>query len=269
MNLEELLRRERDVVPPNPLVDRTDQIVAQVRRRRVGRVATAAVGTVAALAVVAVVVGQLLPGATPPAEPSPPAVLSLPSGDGEALLEPGRYVFPVSRTTRWPELLPVISVPVGFFARDDAAGVAAGDLDTSRMLWVWQVDSVYSHPCDASRRVVVVGPTVADLAGALAAQPMRDGTDPVPVTVGGYDGLYVELSVPDAIDIDACPGGKFFSWPGRWQQGPGQVDMLWILDVEGQRVVFDAWTMPGVSPEQTSELQHMVDSTTFVPTDTL
>jgi hypothetical protein len=209
--------------------------------------------------------------ASPPSAPSSPptAVLSLPSGNGEALLEPGSYVFPVTDATRWPEQLPVVSVPAGFIARDDAAGVAAGDFEESRMLWVWEIDSVYSHPCDAGRSTLVVGPTVADLADALAAQPMRDGTDPVPVTVGGYDGLYVELSVPDDIDIDACPEGKFFTWPGRWQQGPGQVDMLWILDVEGQRVVFDAWRMPGVSPEQTTELQHMVTTAAFAPTDTL
>jgi len=269
MNLEELLRRERDVVPPNPLVDRTEQIVGRVRRRRRARVATVAVGSVAALAVVAVVVGQLLPKATAPAQPSPTTVRALPSGDCVAPLEPGRYVFPVMDAT--PDLLPVVSVPAGFAATDDASGVTVGAdaADDGRMLLIWEIDSVYSHPCDATRRTVAVGPTAADLADALAAQPMRDGTTPVPVTIGGYDGFYVELSVPDDIDVDACPGGKFFSWPGRWQQGAGQVDMLWIVDVDGQRVVFDAWALPGASPQERAELQHMVTTATFVPTDDL
>ncbi|WP_456845270.1 hypothetical protein [Cellulomonas sp. P5_C6] len=268
MNLEELLRKERDVVPPNPLVDRTDQIVGRVRRRRRARVATAAVGAVAALAVVAVVVGQLVPKAAPtPAALSPSAVVPLPSGDGVALLEPGRYVFPVLDAPLSSPVLPVVSVPAGFAATNDAGGVTVGGdaRADGRMLRIWEIDSVYSHPCDPSRRAVTVGPAAADLADALAAQPMRAGTEPVPVTIGGYDGFYVELSVPDDVDIAACPGGKFFSWPGRWQQAPGQVDMLWIVDVEGQRVVFDAWALPGASPQERTELEHMVTTATFVP----
>src|SRR6478735_6349175 len=200
---------------------------------------------------------------------APTTVRPLPSGDGVAPLEPGRYVFPVMDAA--PELLPVVSVPAGFAATDDASGVTVGAdaADDGRMLLIWEIDSVYSHPCDATRRTVAVGPTAADLADALAAQPMRDGTTPAPVTIGGYEGFYVELSVPDDIDVDACPGGKFFSWPGRWQQGAGQVDMLWIVDVDGQRVVFDAWALPGASPQERAELQHMVTTATFVPTDDL
>ena len=45
-------------------------------------------------------------------------------------------------------------------------------------------------------------------------------TDPVPITIGGYDGLYVELSTPD--DLSTCREGVddqvatfnyFWSWP--------------------------------------------------------
>ncbi len=93
----------------------------------------------------------------------------------------------------------------------------------------------------------------------------RAGTEPVPVTVGGYDGLYVELSVPDDIDVAACPGGVFPMWQGRWQEHPGQVDMVWIVDVEGQRVVFDASHMADASPEQVNHLKDMVTTATFAP----
>ena len=212
--------------------------------------------------------------AAPRSAPSsaPAAVVSLPSGDGETVLDPGPYVFPVIDSDGWPSMLPVVSVPPGYAATDDAAGVTVGDDDVdadARQLRIWSIDSIYSHPCDTSRTTLTVGPTAADLADALAAQPMRDGTDPVPVTIDGHDGYYVELSVPDDIDIATCPAAKFFSWPGRWQQAPGQVDMLWIVDVDGQRLVFDAWTLPGVDPQQTTQLQNMVTTATFIATDDL
>jgi hypothetical protein len=111
---------------------------------------------------------------------------------------------------------------------------------------------------------------VADLAEALAAQELRDGTDPVPVTVGGYDGLYVEVSVPDEVDAGDCPGGVFGLWPGRaqrYQEILGQVDMVWIIDVDGQRLVFDAAHDPNASPDEVAELEEMVTTATFTPAE--
>lgn len=102
---------------------------------------------------------------------------------------------------------------------------------------------------------------MADLAGALAAQPMREATDPVPVTIGGYDGLYVELSTPD--DITTCNGGYFRSWPGREDNGAGMTDLIWIVDVEGQRITFDLTYHPGTTPEQVDELREVVTTATF------
>ena len=37
---------------------------------------------------------------------------------------------------------------------------------------------------------------------------MRDGTDPVPVTVGGYDGLYVERSVTGDRQVWSSAGSE-------------------------------------------------------------
>ncbi|KQR12134.1 hypothetical protein [Cellulomonas sp. Leaf334] len=268
MTLEELLRQERDVVPPNPLADRAEEIVARVRRRR--RAAAVAAGAVitAVVAVAVVVVGQLLPRAPEPAEPSPSGpVLTLPQTTEGVPIVPGRYVLPVLDAPADWTLEPVVTVPEGFLGLD--AGVTSGDFETddARVLWLWNIDSVFTHPCELGATAAPVGPTVADLAAALAAQPMRAATAPVPVTVGGYEGLYLELSVPDDIDPDACPVGRFSSWEGRWQQVPGQVDLLWIVDVDGQRITVDASLSPGTSPQEAAELTDMVASTRFVPVD--
>ena len=92
----------------------------------------------------------------------------------------------------------------------------------------------------------------------------------MPVTVGRYDGLYVELSVPDEVDVSACPSGVFSLWPGRaerYQEILGQVDMVWIVDVDGQRLVFDAAHDPDASPDKVAELEKMVTTATFVPAE--
>jgi len=180
-------------------------------------------------------------------------------------VEPGVYAFEVDRAPAGSPV-PLVSVPEGFTSVKNGFGVRSGNwvTDDARVLTAWDIDSVYTHPCEAGASAAPVGPTVQDLADALAAQPMRSGTDPVPVTVGGHDGLYVELSVPD-IDLSACPGGYFNSWPGRYQQVPGQVDMLWVLDVDGQRLVLDASYAAGVEGQQLAELKDMVTTATFSP----
>lgn len=270
MNLEDLLRRERDVVPPNPLLDRADEIVSRVRRRRrAGAVVTGAVTAVGVAAAV-VLAGRLLPDEPAPAEPEPSStVLTLPQVSEPVPIARGRYVLPVLDATPDWTLVPVVTVPEGFLASQDVLVSGTFEADDARVLWLWNVDRVFTHPCEQGAPAVPVGPTVADLANALAAQPMRSTTAPVPVTVGGYDGLSVELSVPDDIDLDTCPGSQFRLWEGRWQEVPGQVDLLWILDVDGQRITVDASHAPGAGPQEVAELIDMVSTTTFVPVDDL
>ena len=59
-------------------------------------------------------------------------------------------------------------------------------------------------------------------------------TTPVDVTLAGYSGKYVELQVP--ADIAACD--QYRPWePWYYAQTPGERWHLWILDVDGVRVV--------------------------------
>jgi hypothetical protein len=223
----------------------------------------------------AIIIAAVLAGCTGQAEPATDSgsvsrtadatgAVSLAQVPADAPLDPGHYVLSVDNAPSAPQL-PVLSVPQGFEGIG-STGIRTDDL--ARYVWVWDVDSVHPHPCDASAEPV--GPSVADLAQALSAQPLRAGTDPVPVTVGGYDGLYVQLTVPQDLDASACPSGVFSLWPGRaqnWQEIRGQVDMVWIIDVEGQRMVFDAAHLPDVSPDEVAELQDMVTTATFAPAE--
>jgi hypothetical protein len=102
------------------------------------------------------------------------------------------------------------------------------------------------------------------------------------VTLAGYPGKYIEWSVPahwkvtgdgDFAGCDVQPNGHgdFVSWHGnggegeRWQQMAGQVDRLWVLDVNGQRLVVDANYSPDTTQAQRNEEDQIVHSLRFVP----
>jgi len=94
---------------------------------------------------------------------------------------------------------------------------------------VYPVENVYSDPChwQGSLPEPPVGPSVDDLATALVNQPTRDATVS-DVTLGGYSGKVVHMSVPTDISFSDCDLGIFASWseagvasPSRYQQGPG------------------------------------------------
>jgi hypothetical protein len=234
---------------------------------------------VALFSCVATVVAVTSAGSGDPMPPPVPGVAGafdyqrLQDHAGSAL-EPGRYLVSVGGAGSYP-LAPVLSVPDGFNALPDAIGVWADAPFEGRVVWVWDIAGVHTHPCDAGKVPEIVGPSVADLANALAAQPLRDGTPPVPVTIDGHRGLYVELSVPDGTDVNACAEGRFDSWTAegdddgssRWQQGPGQIDMLWILDVDGDRITIAAAHGPAASQESVEELERIATTARFIPVD--
>lgn len=144
----------------------------------------------------------------------------------------------------------------------------------------WDVDRVYGHPCQWDGTLFQPGPTVDDLANALVDVPMRNATTPIEVTIDGYAGMYLEWSVPADLEVTglsefpACDStsegnNDFVSWTGkgwatdRYHQGAGQVDQLWILDIEGSRLVIDAFSMPYATADEREEILAVVESITF------
>jgi hypothetical protein len=145
----------------------------------------------------------------------------------------------------------------------------------------WGVGMVARNPCHSIGHLYDPGPTVDDLVTALEAQSMRHATAPTDVMLAGYSGKYLEWSVPmdwvvtgdgDFAGCDVQPDGHryFVSWAGaggkgeRWQQMAGQVDRLWILNVNGQRLVVDANYSPGATQAQRDEEDQIVHSLRFV-----
>lgn len=171
-----------------------------------------------------------------------------------------------------------VEVPDGWSTADGGFMVKSG-ADVVGMS-VWDVAQVPGHPCHWKRTMSPVGPTVDDLVDALSSQQLRDPTQPSDITLAGHHGRYLELSVPsdwivtgDA-NFKGCddPGNghqDFVSWLGRdagdrWQQVAGQVDRIWVLEVDGQTLLVDATYTPATSEAVREELDQVVSSLRFV-----
>ena len=106
---------------------------------------------------------------------------------------------------------------------------------------------------------------------ALTRQRLTRMTEqPEHVTLDGYDGQYVELHAPDDIDFADCEQGYYDMWAsapdgGKYMQQPGQMDRLWILDVEGEVLVLDATAVPGATQADRDAITEIVESVDFVP----
>jgi hypothetical protein len=125
-----------------------------------------------------------------------------------------------------------------------------------------------------------VGPTVDDLAAALANLPPFEVTSaPADVAIYGYTGKFLELTVPDLPwrvrggngYFAGCKDGVLRSWIephlsyAFYGYLPGTVERFWILDVEGSRLVIEANWSPGVPPEWITEMQAILDSIQIEP----
>lgn len=126
---------------------------------------------------------------------------------------------------------------------------------------------IYSDPCrpgeeEPTAPEIAVGPTVADFVTALDTHPLLGVTTPVDATLAGYSGKYLELQVP--ADISECV--RYRPIAGTiYAQGPSHRWRYWVLDVEGIRVVIQAYDYPATSTQRRTELQSIVDSIQITP----
>ena len=98
-----------------------------------------------------------------------------------------------------------------------------------------------------------------------------NATAPTDITVDGFHGKQVEFTVPDYAtgeSLDECADGGHFMvlegvdtpGDGYWAQGPNQHHQLWILDVDGTRVVIGATWFPDTSAQDRADIDEMLSS---------
>jgi hypothetical protein len=209
----------------------------------------------------------------------------------------GGQASPSPSPSRSPSPSPEAGLPVGSFALD-ADGVAmmvtipapgwtlnsqfnalvkgdeVANLPEATMLfWTYPAGTSFYVPGDpcqvTSTRPATPATTTEAFAAALAAQASRDATEPVDVTVGGSAGKSITLHVPADASPDECEEGEFVSFGtaedplSRYQQGPGQIDALWIVDVDGAFLYIDAMYRPDTPADLVEEMRAIVESLTF------
>ena len=134
-------------------------------------------------------------------------------------------------------------------------------------LMFWRGGWLNSQLCgEGAPADIPTGTTVAEFVTALVDHPDLDVTSPVDVTLGGFSGKYLELRAPANTTTDELgpePSGcnYYFVWePGVYAQGPSALWRIWVLDVDGIRVVVRSDSFPGTTPQVQAQLQAIVDS---------
>jgi hypothetical protein len=166
-----------------------------------------------------------------------------------------------------------------------AGTVKFGDDGGHVAVTITTVTNLVSDGCrDHSHSDPPVGPTVDDLATALAdLAPFQVTSSPKDVTVYGYDGKHLELTVPDLpvegsgdnLRFTECLGGQSKSWVAPFDTTPGDAfygytgsgytEEFWILDVDGTRLMIAAERSAGSPQDDLAELRAILDSIRIEP----
>jgi hypothetical protein len=145
-----------------------------------------------------------------------------------------------------------------------AGGVirGSGDFGDTGILLVI-VDNPVKDPCDrpAATTEPPLGPSVEDLVTLLARLPVIHISEKKDVTLDGYHGTYLEFTKNTGIEY-GC--GDMGGWPTNTGSEVDEHNQVWILDVDGVRLVIDAFST-SASETVKAELRQVVDSIQIEP----
>ena len=252
----------------------------------------------AAVLVVGIVGWQLLPaiggfGGRPTGVPSTPPTAAptgtpaAPTGTaGEPVALPeGRLPAGAYRIQPFvPErsnMAVVADVPADWMGHPSVPALTKPDENTGILIAGMIVDSVFSDPCHWDLAGtgspdqpgdVAVGPTVDDLVAALKANKSYTSSTERPITIGGYEGQQLELQLPSFNAISTCDiregqsAGDYFVFPrGFWALSTDTRWRLYILDVEGTRLVTLMSIAPSAPAADVAEAADIVESFEITP----
>ncbi len=190
-------------------------------------------------------------------------------------LDPGTYYHPegAARFT--------FTVPDGWASTDGGSFVYRESSQRPRdlygvsevLLTYWTVSHVYTDACHHEATLVDAGTTTDELASLLVSQKGRVASAATDVTLGGFPAKRIELTVPADLDVTKCDGGFIRFWPvaGPDESGGlcctdvGSTDLVYIVDVAGNRFAVVARHQASSSAEELAELEAIVASIMIEP----
>lgn len=230
-------------------------------------------GLVAAAVVVTAVLGITLfgPGANvggpgpgesplPSLAPSPTATLvpRIPSSEN---LEAGTY-----RANAFIPVDVLVTVPDGWSGGGDwlLFGPRGFEPPDGMNIRFGSVSQMFANPYEVADGFVdpPVGSTVDDLVNAMINHPDWPTSPPTDVSIDGYAGKVVRLTLPPDTEL---PGGRFMFWRDgeggdRWAFESGQIVDIYVIDVDGQRLVLELFSYPDTPTDDLAERQAVIDS---------
>jgi hypothetical protein len=283
------LEEGRTALPDRVLDTVLDQLPATPQRRAwwparrfremtaFTKFAVVAAAVVAGVAVIGAITFPRLtgPGAqptpSPTASPVPTPTPSLLPATGK--LDAGTYYYNGS-----PRL--TFTVPEGWSTTDGfvykdrgsvspayAPGGGPGDV----ALIPWTVSHTYGDACHWQGNLVDAGSTVDELVSALQAQKSRVASKPTDVLLGGIPARQIVMTTPADLDLATCDMGAVSFWPdpgpdvsgGLCCTKPGSTDVVYVVDVAGNRLAVVARHQPDSLTADLAELDGVVVSLTF------
>ena len=202
-------------------------------------------------------------------QPSPtaqPTATPLPRLQPTDELEAGTY-----RANAAIPIEVLVRVPDGWSAGGDWVIVGPDGVEPPDGMAIrfTSVRDLYANPATEAGGFLEprVGPTVEDLADAMVTHPEWSATAVGSVTVDGYDGQHVRLTVPS--DLEPASGRFLFfadnEGGGHWAFEPGQIFDFYIVDVEGERLVLELISYPDTPEADLAARQAIVDGLQIEP----
>jgi len=254
------------------LLDTNTQHLSWWQARRIAGVRNLTTLAIAAAAVVVVaVVGiNLLPSfggvggpAAPTSAPSDaPAARGTPGPDSWSEIEPGNHVIAT------PQMRIHLTMPAGWKGDETGIGLFPGVWTGSLYLApaTYEVSYVLTDVCAAEADIdlIAVGPTVDDLTTALVNQTGIQRSGPTDVTLGGYPARKFVLNL-----LPSCP-----TRDGLWADASrtyglglrhGETGTVYVVDVNGSRLIITSSAMNGASSEHVAQLEAIAASIEIEP----
>jgi hypothetical protein len=213
-------------------------------------------------------------GSTEP--PAPRTATAVPTATASAAVRipssgdipSGTYHVPAGPSN---ELGYTLEMPSGWLAENGGRTLSKHPDDPREVgINSYVISGIFAESCGPDDSVRPIGPTADDLANALVNQPGGESAGPFDITLGGYAGKRVDLTVPDDLDISTCriPIGLRV-----WEDDGGKNLVVltdgsvsvYIVEVDGRRLVLSTQHRAGSEPADVAEMNAIIESIDIEP----